>query len=272
MFNTSRQFVVLSLDGSRSVEEQLYTSFPQLPPVMDLPLYTTDPRSALSDLGSSAYQLLDKAIMLNQVMRQSGQECIQVLFRAILNRMRNGSSTEDNWSELMKRTRSQLADASHFTFALHLDPTVEAVVEHNVAKLHALGQPIATISAVHTGPNASKASPDDAASLEPIMSIAYGARVMLTSNLWVDAGLVNGAMGTVVAICYKTDQSPPHLPVAVMVRYDSYSGPTLTDGTVPICPIRRTWSASGAQYSRQQLPRKLAWVGTIHKAQGMHDT
>ena len=88
-----------SLDGSRSVEEQLYTSFPQLPPVMDLPLYTTDPRSALSDLGSSAYQLLDKAIMLNQVMRQSGRECSQVLFHAILNRMRNGSSTEDNWRE-----------------------------------------------------------------------------------------------------------------------------------------------------------------------------
>ena len=241
----------------------------QLPPVMDLPIYTTDPRSALSDLGSSAYQLFDKAIVLNQVMRQSGQQPGQVLFRAILHRMRNGSSTEDYWRELMKRTRSQLSNDSHFTSALYLHPTVEAVVEHNVAKLHALGQPIATINAVHTGPNASKASPDDAAGLKPVTSLAHGARIMLTANLWVEAGLVNGAMGTVVAICYKTSQSSPHLPVSVMVRFDYYSGPTLPDGTVPICPIRRTWSASGAQCSRQQLPLKLAWAVTIHKAQGM---
>ncbi len=51
---------------------------------------------------------------------------------------------------------------------------------------------------------------------------------MLTANLWVDVSLVKGAMGIVVAICYTSGQCPPHLPVAVM---DSYSGPTLPDGT-----------------------------------------
>ena len=45
---------------------------------------------------------------------------------------------------------------------LHLFPTVEAVVEHNVSKLHACGQPVAIFKAVHTGANASKASSDDA--------------------------------------------------------------------------------------------------------------
>ena len=58
-------------------------------------------------------------------------------------------------------------------------------------------------------------------------------------------------MGTVVAICYRSG-GRPNLPTAIMVRFDCYSGPTLTDGTVPIIPIRRTWSASGAQYSRLQ--------------------
>ena len=38
-------------------------------------------------------------------------------------------------------------------------------MEHNIAKLHAIGQPIATIKAVHTGPNAVKASPEDAGGL-----------------------------------------------------------------------------------------------------------
>lgn len=48
----------------------LFGDFGQLSPVKDLPLYTTESRTALSDLGSSAYQLFDHAIVLKQVMRQ----------------------------------------------------------------------------------------------------------------------------------------------------------------------------------------------------------
>ena len=36
----------------------LFGDFGQLPPVMDLPLYSADARSALSDLGRTAYQCL----------------------------------------------------------------------------------------------------------------------------------------------------------------------------------------------------------------------
>ena len=50
----------------------LFEDFGQLPPVMDLPLYTTASRTALSDLGSSAYQLFDSAVIFEQLMRQSG--------------------------------------------------------------------------------------------------------------------------------------------------------------------------------------------------------
>ena len=165
----------------------------------------------------------------------------------------------------MPHEADTLRDLSPFTTALHLRPTVEAVVEHNVARLRASGQPVATIKAVHKGPNAAKASSDEAGGLEPVVCLAHGARVMLTSNLWVDKGLVNGAMGTVAAICYLTG-GPPDLPVAVVVHFDSYSGPTLPDGTVPITPLRRSWSV---HCSRLQLPLKLAWAVTIHKSQGL---
>ena len=142
--------------------------------------------------------------------------------------------------------------------------------EYNVAKLHANGQPVAMMKAVHSGPGASKVFADDAGGLEPIVCLAQGARVMLTANLWVQAGLVNGAMGTVVAICYdEAGESPPNLPVAVTVRFDSYCGPTLPDGTVPIIPLHRTWLSTEKQCSRLQLPLKLAWAVTIHKCQGM---
>ena len=77
--------------------------------------------------------------------------------------------------------------------------------------------------------------------------LAHSARVMLISNLWTDVGLVNRAMGTIQAICYRSG-GPPDLPVAVMVRFDHYIGLTLHDGTVPIPPIRQTWLASGSQH------------------------
>ena len=41
-----------------------------------------------------------------------------------------------------------------------------------------------------------------------IVKLAKSARVMLTSNLWVEAGLANGAMGTVEAISYIRNTMP----------------------------------------------------------------
>ena len=236
---------------------------------MDLPLYTTSSRSALSDLGSNAYQQFEQAVVLDYVMRQSGQSASQVLFRDILLRLRDGKVTEDDWRHLMTRTQAQIPDVSSFADSLRLFPTIEAVVEYNVAKLQACSQPIATIKAVHTGPNAAKASPDDASGLEAIICLAVGARVMLSSNLWVEMGLVNGAMGTIKSICYHPGGGPPDLPVAVTVLFDAYSGPTLHDGTVPICPLRRTCSVTDTNSTRLQLPLKLAWAITIHKALGL---
>ena len=61
--------------------------------MMDLPLYTTVPRSPLSDQGSAAYQLFDRAVVLQQVMRQSEQDPDQVLFRDILLRLDSLSVT-----------------------------------------------------------------------------------------------------------------------------------------------------------------------------------
>ena len=246
----------------------LFGDFGQLPPVMDLPLYTTDSRSELSDQGRTAYQSFQHAVVLDKVMRQAGQNPQQVKFRDILLRLRDAKVTVADWNCLMTQTPTHVQDLSPFATALHLIPTVEAVVEHNVTQLHASGQPIATIKAVHTGANASKAPADDAGGLEAVICLANSARVMLTSNLWIDVGLVNGAMGTIQAICYRTG-GPPDLPIAVMVQFDRYSGPTLHDGTVPITPLRRTWSSSGGQCSRLQLPLKLAWAVTIHKSQGL---
>ena len=171
-------------------------------------------------------------------MRQSGSGADQVLFRDILLRLRNAETTVDDWKCLMTRTLVEVGDVRDFDNALHLCPTTEAVAKYNVSKLRANGQPVAVIKAVHTGPGASKTPSDDAGGLEPVVCLAHGARVMISANLWVEVGLVNGGLGTIVAIAYGNNQRPPDLPVAVMVRFDSYSGPTLPDGSVPITPLR----------------------------------
>ena len=66
----------------------------------------------------------------------------------------------------MKQTPTEVRDLSLFADALHVYPTTEAVVEHNVAKLDHSAEPIATIKAVLTGPNASRATADDASGLD----------------------------------------------------------------------------------------------------------
>ena len=241
--------------GSRSC--LLFGDFGQLPPVMDLPLYTSVSRSSISDLGRSAYQTFNKAVVLTQVMRQHGQDQEQVRFREILLRLRDASVTKEDWEHLMTRREGHIANKDSFSQALRLLPTVDAVAAYNLDKLQNNGQPVAEIKAIHSGLRASSAPSDDAGGLDPVVHIAQGARVMLTSNLWVDAGLVNGAMGTVQEICYQSG-GPPDLPTAVMVNFDSYSGPPEHDGSIPIVPIRRSWMSGGATCSRLQLPLKLA--------------
>ena len=48
---------------------------------------------------------------------------------------------------------------------------------------------------------------------------------MLVQNLWIDKGLCNGAMGEATSIVYAPNNTPSSLPVAVMVKFDNYSGP-----------------------------------------------
>ncbi|GBC16673.2 ATP-dependent DNA helicase PIF1-like [Rhizophagus irregularis DAOM 181602=DAOM 197198] len=52
-------------------------------------------------------------------------------------------------------------------------------------------------------------------------------RVMFTAqvNLWADTGLVNGSVGVVQEIVFEENQGPPFFPIAILVEFDTYSGP-----------------------------------------------
>ncbi len=101
---------------------------------------------------------------------------------------------------------------------------------------------------------------------------------MMTSNIDVLDGLVNGVMGTVVKI--TEGAKPLGQPQAIAVRFDNervgrnsraeYPGSTEVDsGCVLIQAHTEQISYRGQKYTRHQFPLKLCWACTIHKVQGM---
>ena len=104
------------------------------------------------------------------------------------------------------------------------------------------------------------------------MFLAKGAKIMLTMNLWPAVGLCNGATGTIVHFIYHNEQHPPDMPIAVVVKFDNYTGPSISQtfpSCVPIIPIAASTQLSNGFHERQQLPLRLAWAITIHKSQGL---
>lgn len=48
---------------------------------------------------------------------------------------------------------------------------------------------------------------------------------MLTINIWIEAGLVNGVLGKIIDIIFSPDSKPPEYPLYVTTRFDNYNGP-----------------------------------------------
>ncbi|EXX74652.1 hypothetical protein RirG_049130 [Rhizophagus irregularis DAOM 197198w] len=96
---------------------------------------------------------------------------------------------------------------------------------------------------------------------------------MLTANLWVSTGFVNGATGTITDILYKEESGHKSLPTAILVSFDQYRGQTLTnlDGIsdVPNVPIRSMWEGKSGICSRLQFPFSLTWAIKVHKLQDL---
>ena len=131
-----------------------------------------------------------------------------------------------------------------------------------MARLHCLNRPIAHIKAVDNYTAAKKANEGEAGGLHSSVFLSEGARVMLSCNLWTERGLVNGSMGTVAAILYRSG-GPPDLSVAVMVQFDKYSGPTWGgDRCVTISSITRTWRSPNVK----SLCDRIGFARESHKS------
>ena len=95
---------------------------------------------------------------------------------------------------------------------------------------------------------------NNTAGLESTLTLAVGARVMLCSNIDTKAGLVNGAIGTVLAITSKH----------VSVKFDNIDKPYDVEKVSRKFTILKNFDVF-----RKKFPLILAFAMTIHKCQGL---
>ncbi|XP_075770721.1 ATP-dependent DNA helicase PIF1 isoform X3 [Pelodiscus sinensis] len=185
---------------------------------------------------------------LTEVRRQTDKSFISLL-RAI----RLGRCTDEVTRKLMETATNRVERDG--ILATRLCTHKDDVELTNERRLQQLPGEIHSYEAVDSDPMVVKAI-DAQCPVGHCIQLKPGAQVILTKNLDVSRGLVNGARGVVVD--FETEGKG--LP---RVRF--------LCGVAEIIRLER-WvfkGPAGIYLSRQQLPLKLAWAISIHKSQGM---
>ena len=164
----------------------------------------------------------------------------------------------------------------------------------NVMKLErvsaAMKKPILPLRAYHDKPKkgdsskvkADQMDADDFRGIVNELLVCEGARVLLTQNLWVEAGLMNGALGHVVGYMWPeggdphSDDAELRSPLCVFVEFDDvnlggrsfFPDDARRKNWVPIFRQKVSSTVQENVY-RENYPLQLAWAMTHWKAQGM---
>lgn len=98
--------------------------------------------------------------------------------------------------------------------------------------------------------------------LAGVVALGVGARVMLTSNVSVEAGLFNGAVGNVVRFVKSASEEDKVR--AVVVKFDN------VEEEHEIKRISTKYKGRGMlEVSRSQFPLRVCYAMSVHKSQGM---
>ncbi|XP_034567817.1 uncharacterized protein LOC117832690 isoform X2 [Notolabrus celidotus] len=244
--------------------------FYQLPPVrQSKPLCVFDPREI--DLWTENFQM----VTLNEIMRQKDD----LVFAEMLNRLRVKNKS-DELSEADRALLSQRITEPELcpTDVLHIFATNRQVDAHNSATLSLLHYDITSIDAddfkkdQHTGHMKRQGAPckGGRSDLPDTLNVAVGVRVMLTRNIDVSQGLVNGSFATVGKVVNTERNDSSQVTMLGLRMDDETAGGSYRSRGDNLVYIDRSEEALKHKgVVRRQFPVKLAFACTIHKVQGM---
>ena len=142
--------------------------------------------------------------------------------------------------------------------------------------------PVIAFDAVHEGISQTRgleAADEEFGGLSKRLELAIGCPVILTHNLSVDHGLINGSQGVVNEIIFMDGNHPNHDDLmkrqlaTIVIDFPSYVGPAYfsDDSESTWIPLRpKTCRADDDEAAfRTQFPLCLAYALTPWKAQGM---
>ena len=233
----------------------------QLAPVRGQPVYAGQD---CNNPQPTRFHLFQTVIELDQPFRQTGMDQTQIRFRQLLGRVADCRADEGDWIWLQTRRSCSLSPAENGVFDVnrHIVSTNKARNEINKTRLRELA-PIMNIAQFDDGLHDVSADnvDEDCITQGGPQLYAIGAEVMLTANLWTEAGLVNGSCGIVDDIIKPVDDRQARI---VMVNFPGYHGPCLSPSRPGVVPITQVRAAN-----QKGMPLTLAWAVTIHKSQGM---
>ena len=252
----------------------------QLPPVCQPPLFDVV-RDAYASLYRSVSLWKDEfeMIELDEIMRQRGDH----RFTELLCRLRINKCTSEDIDILLSRV-IELNSPNYPSNALHVYRLNKHVDERNEVMLNKLTTKDHQYSIDACDSIAGQThhidllnlsdKRSDTGGLHSILTIAIGARVMLTANVDVSDGLVNGARGEVVHVLIEGNKKVNK----ILVKFDNpnvglaaiQSSPykAMYSNAVPLSKHEATFLAQGkrgSEVTRLQFFLTLAWATTIHK-------
>ena len=256
----------------------------QLPPVGQPQLFSkvSDGYAQLYRSGSLWVDEFEM-IELDEIMRQRGDS----EFSELLCRVRTSQYTPADIKVL--KSRLLTPDMPNYpTSALHVYRLNSDVDMRNTVMLNTLATESEQYSIkasdavagqnMHINLSTLSDKRSETGGLHSELKLAIGARVMLTTNVDVSDGLVNGARGEVAHIVTNTDQAV----TSVLVKFDNNQVGLKTiqlspyrsrfNDAVPISKHEVVFLAKGkkgSEITRLQFPLTLAWATTIHKVQGL---